>query len=117
MSSVDKYNNVLDDKKEALATTPFLEKKLLTTEKVTTSDEVHRYTEKFTKIEEVVNGTDEVQKRTANITINKDVEKGTKKLEDMKEAVVTIRTKDSDKFEGQSKRYTVWFNLTHDLKK
>ena len=28
------------------------------------------------------------------------LKKGTKKLENMKEAVVTIRRKDSDKFEG-----------------
>ena len=39
MSSVDKDTNVLDDKKEAVFTTPLLENKLLTTEKVTTSDE------------------------------------------------------------------------------
>ena len=37
------------------------------------------------------------------------------KLEDMKEAVVTIRRKDSDKFEGQSKGYTVWFDLDHEF--
>ena len=35
----------------------------------------------------------------------------------MKEAVVTIRGKDSDKFEGQSRRYTGWFNLDHKYKK
>ena len=29
----------------------------------------------------------------------------------MKQAVVTIRRKDSDKFEGQSKVSTGWFNL------
>ena len=29
----------------------------------------------------------------------------------MKEAVITIRGKDSDKFEVQSKGYTGWFNL------
>ena len=29
----------------------------------------------------------------------------------MKEAVVTICRKDSDKFEGKSKGYTGWFNL------
>ena len=33
----------------------------------------------------------------------------------MKEAVVTIRMKDSDKFEGQSKGSTGWFNLDHDF--
>ena len=33
MSSVDKDTNVLDDKKEAVVTTPLSDKKLLTTEK------------------------------------------------------------------------------------
>ena len=40
MSSVEKYINVLDDNKEAVVTTQLSEKKSLTTEKVTTSDEV-----------------------------------------------------------------------------
>ena len=31
----------------------------------------------------------------------------------MKEAVVTIRRKDSDKFEGQSKGIIGWFNIDH----
>ena len=101
-----KDSNVLDDKKVAVATTPLSENKLLTTEKVTTSDEVHKRTEKITNSEEVVEGTDEVQKLTYNITTNEYVDKGTEKLEDMKEAVVTIRRKDSDKFEGQSKGST-----------
>ena len=70
MLLVDKDSNVLDDKKEALAMTPLSEKKLLTTEKVTTSDEVHNITEKFTTSEEVVKGTDEVHKLTDNITKN-----------------------------------------------
>ena len=98
MPLVDRYSNVLDDNKEAVVTTPLPEKKLLTTEKVTTSDEVHKHTKKFTTSEEVVKGTDEVLKRTENITTNGDVDKGTEKLGDMKEAVVTIRRKDSDKF-------------------
>ena len=33
----------------------------------------------------------------------------------MKEAVVTIRRRDPDKFEGQSKGYTGWFNLDHEF--
>ena len=33
----------------------------------------------------------------------------------MKEAVVTIRKKYSDKFEGQSKGSTVWFNIDHEF--
>ena len=40
------------------------EKKLLTTEKVTTGDEVNKGTEKFTTIEEFDKCTDEVHKRT-----------------------------------------------------
>ena len=47
----------------------------MTTEKVTTNDEVHKRTEKFTKIEEIVKGTNEVHKRTENITTNEDVKK------------------------------------------
>ena len=35
----------------------------------------------------------------------------------MKEAVVKIRKKDSDNFEGQSKGSTGQFNLDHDFKK
>ena len=38
MLSVDKYNNILDDKKEAVVATSLLEKKVLATEKVTTSE-------------------------------------------------------------------------------
>ena len=106
MSSVDKYTNVLDDKKQAVVTTPLSEKKLFTTEKVTTSDEVHKLTEGFTTSEEVVKGANEVHKLAQNITTNEYVDKGTKKLEDMKEAVVTICRKDSDNFEGQSKGST-----------
>ena len=103
MSSVDKYSNVLDDKKEAVVTTLFSDKKSLTTETITTGGEVHKHTEKFTTSEEVAKGTDEVHKHTENITTNEDVEKVTEKLEDMKEAVVTILGKDSGQFECQSK--------------
>ena len=74
----------MDDNKEAVVTTLFLEKKLLTTEKVITSHEVHKRTEKFTTIEEVVKDTDEAQKRTDNITKIEDVDKDTEKLEYMK---------------------------------
>ena len=45
---------------------------------------------------------------------NEDVDKGTEKLEYTKEAVVTIRRMDSDKFECQSKGYIGWFNLDHE---
>ena len=115
MSSVDKVSNVCDDRKEAVVTTPLLEKKLMTTETFTSRDEVHKRTEKFTTSEEVVKGNNEVHKRSENITINEDVDKGTEKLEDMKEAVVTIRRKDSDQFEGQYKGYTGWFNTDHEF--
>ena len=64
MLLVDKYTNVLDDKEEAVVTTLFPEKKLLTTEKVKTSDEVHKRTGEITTREEVVEGTDEIKKRT-----------------------------------------------------
>ena len=103
MLLVDKDTNVLDDKKQAVFMTPFSEKKLLTTEKVTTSDEVQKRTQKITTNQGVVKGTDEVHKRTEKITTNEDVDKGTEKLDYMKVAVVTIRRKDSDKFEGQYK--------------
>ena len=43
--------------------------------------------------------------------MTKDVDKGTDESEDMKKAVVTIRRKGLDKFEGQSKVYTGWFKL------
>ena len=84
MLLVDKDSNILYDKKEAVVTTPLLDKKLLTNEKVTTSDYVHKHTEKFTTNEEVVKGTDEVHKRTENITTNEDVDKVTEKSEDTK---------------------------------
>ena len=83
MLSVDKVNKNLDDKKKEVVTTPLSEKKLWTTDKVTTSEEVDKRTEK---------------------------------LEDIKEAVVMICRKDSDRFEGQYKGYTGWFNLDHELK-
>ena len=114
MQSVDKYSNVLDDNKEAVVTTPLLENKLLTTEKVITSHEVHKHTENIKAIEDVDKDTDEAQKRTQNITTIEYVDKDTEKFEYMKNSVVTILRKDSDKFEGQYKVSTVWFNIDHD---
>ena len=87
----------------------------MTTEKVTTSDEVHKHTDNFTTSEEVVKGTDEVKKLTENITTNDDIDKGTEKLEYIKEPVVTIRRKYSYKFEVQSKVSTGWYNLDGDF--
>ena len=75
MSLVEKVSNVLDDRKEAVFTTPLSEKKSLT----------------------------------------KDVDKGTDESEDMKEAVVKIRRKDLDKFEGQSKGSTKWFSIDSEF--
>ena len=111
MSLVYKDSNFLDDNKEAVFTTPLSKKKLLTNKPFTTSDEVHKRTYKFTTSQEVVKVTDEVHKRTENITTNEDVDKGTEKLEYMKQAVVPIHRKYSDKFKGQSKESTGWFNL------
>ena len=115
MSSVDKDSNNLDDKKEAVVTTPLSEKKWLTNEKVTTSDEVNKRIEKFTTSEEVVKVNEEVHKRAKTITRNEDVEKGTETLEDIKEAVVTINMKDSDNFEVQYKGSIGWFNFDNEF--
>ena len=53
-----------------MVTNSFSEKTWLTTEKVTTSDEVHKLTEKIKTGEGVVKSNDEVQKHTDNITTN-----------------------------------------------
>ena len=79
MLSVDKDTNVLDDKKEAVVTTPLPEKKLFTTENVTTSDGVHKLTENIITNEKVVKGTDEVHKSTDNITTSEEVDKVSEK--------------------------------------
>ena len=117
MLFLDKDTNVLDDKKEAVVTTPLSEKKWLKTENVTTSDKAHKRTEKITTGEEVFKGADEVHKHTENIAKNEEVDKGTEELEDMKEAVVKIRRKDPDKFEGHYKGTKWWFNTDHEFKK
>ena len=41
---VEKDNKILYNKKESVVTTPLSKNKLLRTEKVTTSEEVHKYT-------------------------------------------------------------------------
>ena len=76
MSLVEKVSIVLDGSKQAVVTTPLLEKKYLT----------------------------------------KDVDKGTDELEDMKQAVVTIRRNYLDKFEVDSKVSKGWFNLDSEFK-
>ena len=47
------------------------------------------------------------------VTTSEEVDKGTKHLDDMKEAMVKIRRKDLDNFEGKSKGSIGWFNLDH----
>ena len=84
MLLVDKDTNVLDDKKEAVVMTPFSEKKLLTAEKVTTSDDVHKRTNNITTSDDIVKGTDEVHRITEKIITNEEVDKGIEKLEDTK---------------------------------
>ena len=75
MLSVDKYTNILDYKKKAVVTTPFLEKKSSTTEMFTTSDGFQKCTEKITTREEVFKGTNEVHKCTEKITKMRRLEK------------------------------------------
>ena len=57
--------------------------------------------------------------KTEKLTTSNEVhvDKGIEKLQDSKDAVVTIRRKNSDKFEGRSKGYTEWFNLDSEFKK
>ena len=117
MLSFDKDTKKLDDKKEEVVTTPFTDNKLLTTEKVTTIEEVHKRTKHLDDKKEAVVMTPLSDKKlltTEKVTTSEEVEKGTEKLEGMKEAVVMICRKDSDKFEGQSKGYMGWFNLDRD---
>ena len=52
---------------------------------------------------------------TKKVETSEEVDKGNKNLDDMKEAVFTIRRKDLDNFEGQSKGSTGWFNLDHEF--
>ena len=53
-----------------MVTKLLLEKKSLTTEKFTSSDEVHKLAENITTSEKVFKCTDEVHKPTEKITIN-----------------------------------------------
>ena len=48
-------------------------------------------------------------------TSSEEVDKGNKILDDMKEAVVTIRKNNLDNFEGQSIVSSGWFNLDHEF--
>ena len=60
---VDKGTKKLDDKKEAVVTTPFSKKKLLTTEKVTTSKEFDKGTKKLDYKKEAVVTTPFLKKK------------------------------------------------------
>ena len=51
--------------------------------------------------------------KSKKVTTCEEVKKGTKKLDDMKEVVVTIHREDLDNFEGKYKGSTGWFNLDH----
>ena len=51
------------------------------------------------------------------VTPSEEFEKGTKNVDDMKEAVVTIRRKDMGNFEGNYMGSTGWFNLNHEFLK
>ena len=77
MLYVERFSNVLGDRKEEVVTTPLTEKKPPT----------------------------------------KDVDKGTGELEDIKQALFTIRRKYLDNFEGHSKVSTGWFKLDSRFKK
>ena len=52
---------------------------------------------------------------TEKVKTREEVDKSTKIIDDMKEAVVTIRRNDLDNFEGQSKVSTGQFNLDHEF--
>ena len=93
MSLVEKFGNVLGDRKEEVVTNPLLEKKSST--------------------KDVDKGTDELADTPllGKKYLTKDVDKGTDELADMKNAVVTILSKGLDKLEVQSKIYTGWFKL------
>ena len=51
------------------------------------------------------------------LTTSEEVNKGIKNLYDKKESVVTICRKYLDKFEGQSKGSTGWFNIDNEFLK
>ena len=51
------------------------------------------------------------------VTTSEEVDKVTENLDEMKESVVTIRRKNLDNFEGQSKGSTGWFNIDNEFLK
>ena len=93
MSSVDKVSNFLGDRKEEVVTTLLLENKSST-----------KY---FDEGDDELSDTLLLEREY----LTKDFDKGTDELADMKKAVVKIRRKGLDKFEGQSKGSTGPFKL------
>ena len=51
------------------------------------------------------------------VTADEEVDKEIKKLNNMKEAAVTIRGEDLDHFEGHYKGSSGWFNTDYEFKK
>ena len=93
MTSNEKVSDDLGDRKKEVVTTPLREKKSST--------------------KDVDEGTDELADIPLmnNKSSTKDVDKGTDELADIKQAVVTIRKKGLDQFEGKSKGSKRWFKL------
>ena len=85
MSLVEKFSDVLGDRKKEVVTTPLLEKKSLT--------------------KDVDKGTGGLADTSLlkKKSLTKYVDKGTDELADMKQAVVSILRKGLDQFESQSK--------------
>ena len=54
---------------------------------------------------------------TEKVTRTEEADKDTNILDDMKEAVFTILSKDLDNFEGKSKESTGWFNFYYEFLK
>ena len=74
-----------------------VEGKLFSTEKVTTSEEVDKYTKNFDDKKKAVVTMPLLKNKpltTEKVTKSEEVDKGTKKLDDMKEKVIMIRRKD-----------------------
>ena len=98
--------------------TPLSKKTLLTTEKVTASEEVDKGTKNLDDKKEAVVATPLSKKTlltTEKVTRTEEADKDTNILDDMKEAVFTILSKDLDNFEGQCKVSTGWFNLDNEF--
>ena len=80
MSSVDRDTKHLDGRKEAVVTKPFSEKKVLTTQKVTTSEEFHKHTKILDDKKEAVVMMPLSNKKlltTEKVTTSEEADKGT----------------------------------------